>query len=114
MQCYPILFSAVLSSPLLLPSWLLPNLQAWIACIAMAALGLGIVLANFGTLILVMYVAGLFLGTIYSVPPLRLKKSPVAAALIIACVRGFFLNFGVYTAARAALGLSFQVEREGE
>lgn len=77
----------------------------------MAVGGLGIVLANFGTLILVMYVAGLFLGTIYSVPPLRLKKSPVAAALIIACVRGFFLNFGVYTAARAALGLSFQVRR---
>jgi len=41
------------------------------------------------------------------VPPLRLKKSAVAAFAIIATVRGFLLNFGVYHATRAALGLPF-------
>ncbi len=51
---------------------------------------------------------GLFLGTIYSVPPLRLKRFAVPAFLIIATVRGFLLNFGVYSATRAALGLEFQ------
>ena len=40
-------------------------------------------------------------------PPLRLKKSAVAAFAIIATVRGFLLNFGVYHATRAALGLPF-------
>eukprot|EP00252_Welwitschia_mirabilis_P006067 TRINITY_DN16762_c0_g2_i2.p2 TRINITY_DN16762_c0_g2~~TRINITY_DN16762_c0_g2_i2.p2 ORF type:complete len:166 (+),score=25.84 TRINITY_DN16762_c0_g2_i2:874-1371(+) len=37
-----------------------------------------------------------------------MKRFPVAAFLIIATVRGFLLNFGVYYAVRAALGLSFQ------
>ena len=44
-----------------------------------------------------------------SVPPLRLKQSPVAAFMIIACVRGFLLNFGVFHATRNALGFPFQV-----
>jgi homogentisate solanesyltransferase len=43
-----------------------------------------------------------------SVPPLRLKSYAVSAFLIIATVRGFLLNFGVYSATRAALGLPFQ------
>lgn len=42
-----------------------------------------------------------------SVPPLRLKRFAVPAFLIIATVRGFLLNFGVYSATRAALGLDF-------
>ena len=45
---------------------------------------------------------------LHSVPPLRLKSYAVAAFLIIATVRGFLLNFGVYSATRAALGLPFQ------
>ena len=43
---------------------------------------------NFGPLITGLYCFGLFLGTIYSVPPLRLKRSAVAAFMIIATVRG--------------------------
>ena len=39
---------------------------------------------NFGPLITGLYCFGLFLGTIYSVPPLRLKRSAVAAFMIIA------------------------------
>ena len=43
-----------------------------------------------------------------SVPPFHLKRFAVTAFLIIATVRGFLLNFGVYSATRAALGLPFQ------
>ena len=81
---------------------------AWVLCAVLAAGGLAIVAKNFGPLISKLYAFGLFLGTIYSVPPLRLKRSAVAAFLIIAAVRGFLLNCGVYHATRAALGLPFQ------
>ncbi|KAB1222440.1 Homogentisate phytyltransferase 2, chloroplastic [Morella rubra] len=37
-----------------------------------------------------------------------MKRFPFAAFLIIATVRGFLLNFGVYYATRAALGLTFE------
>lgn len=80
---------------------------AWILCVALAAAGLSITTFNFGPLTSKLYAFGLFLGTIYSVPPLRLKRSAVAAFMIIATVRGFLLNFGVYHAVRAALGLPF-------
>ena len=80
---------------------------AWAAVAALAVAGAGIVYFNFGTLIVSLYAFGLFLGTIYSVPPLRLKRFPFPAFLIIATVRGFLLNFGVYYATRAALGAPF-------
>lgn len=80
---------------------------AWALCGALAAGGLALTAAHFGRLITGLYGFGLFLGTIYSVPPLRLKRSAVAAFVIIATVRGFLLNFGVYYATRAALGLPF-------
>jgi len=37
------------------------------------------------------------------------QRFPLPAFLIIATVRGFLLNFGVYHATRAALGLPFVV-----
>ncbi|CAA6659071.1 unnamed protein product [Spirodela intermedia] len=82
--------------------------SAWLLVLSFAAAGLLIVVLNFGPFISSLYCLGLFLGTIYSVPPFRLKKYPVAAFLIIATVRGFLLNFGVYYATRAALGLTFE------
>ncbi|XP_020093050.1 probable homogentisate phytyltransferase 2, chloroplastic isoform X1 [Ananas comosus] len=82
--------------------------SAWFLVLFFAAAGLLIVSWNFGPFITSLYCLGLFLGTIYSVPPFRLKRYPVAAFLIIATVRGFLLNFGVYYATRAALGLTFQ------
>ncbi|KAG8099580.1 hypothetical protein GUJ93_ZPchr0013g35285 [Zizania palustris] len=82
--------------------------SAWLLVILFAAAGFSIVVTNFGPFITSLYCLGLFLGTIYSVPPFRLKRYPVAAFLIIATVRGFLLNFGVYYATRAALGLTFQ------
>ncbi|KAL0743876.1 hypothetical protein Bca4012_085389 [Brassica carinata] len=82
--------------------------SAWLLVIFFAVAGLTVVGFNFGPFITCLYSLGLFLGTIYSVPPFRMKRFPVAAFLIIATVRGFLLNFGVYHATRAALGLSFQ------
>jgi homogentisate solanesyltransferase len=72
-----------------------------------------------------LYAFGLLLGTLYSVPPFRLKvrtltqqpseltapssqRFPLPAFLIIATVRGFLLNFGVYYATRAAIRLPFE------
>ncbi|KAJ7975943.1 Homogentisate solanesyltransferase, chloroplastic [Quillaja saponaria] len=82
--------------------------SAWLLVIFFAVAGLLIVGVNFGPFITSLYSLGLILGTIYSVPPLRLKRFPIAAFLIIATVRGFLLNFGVYYATRAALGLTFE------
>jgi homogentisate solanesyltransferase len=80
---------------------------AWAACVTFAVLGASIVTTNFGALISRLYCFGLFLGTIYSIPPFRLKQNPVAAFAIIATVRGFLLNFGVHHATQSALGLEF-------
>ena len=80
---------------------------AWAFCAVTALGGAAIVATNFGALITQLYCFGLFLGTIYSVPPLRLKQYALPAFLIIATVRGFLLNFGVYHATRAAIGLPF-------
>ncbi|KAE9585320.1 putative homogentisate solanesyltransferase [Lupinus albus] len=82
--------------------------SAWLLVAFFAAAGLLVVGLNFGPFIFSLYTLGLFLGTIYSVPPFRMKRFPVAAFLIIATVRGFLLNFGVYYATRAALGLAFE------
>ncbi|KAK9815400.1 hypothetical protein WJX72_003049 [[Myrmecia] bisecta] len=81
---------------------------AWLLCAGLAAGGLSLTAINFGPLITSLYSLGLFLGTIYSVPPFHLKRFAVPAFLIIATVRGFLLNFGVYYAVRAALRLPFQ------
>ena len=59
-----------------------------------AVVGILIVGSNFGSFITSLYCLGLVLGTIYSVPPFRIKRLPVAAFLIIATVRGFLLNLG--------------------
>jgi homogentisate solanesyltransferase len=80
---------------------------AWVLVLALAAAGLGIVATNFGSLTTSLYAFGLTLGTVYSIPPFRLKQFAIPAFLIIATVRGFLLNFGVYHATRSALGLEF-------
>ncbi|KAK4535787.1 hypothetical protein CDCA_CDCA06G1812 [Cyanidium caldarium] len=82
--------------------------QAWALCLASVALGTLIVWRTFSRVILYLYVSGMVLGALYSVPPFRLRNVPLAAALIIACVRGFLLNFGVYYATREALLLPFR------
>lgn len=65
--------------------------SAWFLVIFFAVTGLLIVGLNFGPFITSLYSLGLFLGTIYSVPPFRMKRFPVAAFLIIATVLLIFL-----------------------
>lgn len=81
---------------------------AWGLVLGSLVSGPAIVRKNFSPLIFRLYSFGLLIGALYSVPPFSLKRFPVAAGLIIACVRGFLLNFGVYYAVREALGLSFR------
>lgn len=81
---------------------------AWVLCGLLSLGGLTIVATQFGQLITGLYTLGLVLGTLYSVPPFRLKRFAVPAFLIIATVRGFLLNFGVFYATRAALRLPFE------
>lgn len=80
---------------------------AWALVLATGVLGPLIVHQLFSPMIFGLYMFGTVIGTLYSVPPFRFKRFPVAAGLTIACVRGFLLNFGVYYAAREALGLTF-------
>merc|ERR1712032_728235 len=61
----------------------------------------------FPKLLFQLYTFGLFIGAIYSIPPIRTKKNPLLAGLTIATVRGFLLNFGVYYAVKDAVGASF-------
>lgn len=85
----------------------LSKTDAWKVVVACLLTGTIIVKSLFSQQIFLLYVAGMFLGTIYSVPPLQLKRFPVCAGLIIAIVRGFLLNFGVYYAVREALSIPF-------
>lgn len=50
---------------------------------------------------------GWTLGAVYSVPPIRTKRNPIAAGLTIATVRGFLLNFGIYYAVKDAISAPF-------
>lgn len=80
---------------------------AWTLVLGSGAAGLAIVRATFDNLIFSLYAFGTLIGGLYSVPPFQLKRFPLAAGLTIATCRGFLLNFGVYYAARSALGLPF-------
>lgn len=80
---------------------------AWGAVIASGILGPIVVNAFFPPLLFRLYSFGLFLGLIYSVPPIRTKKNPILAGLTIATVRGFLLNFGVYYGCKDAIGAAF-------
>ena len=50
--------------------------QAWFLVVALGAIGGAIVSTTFGSLIAGLYAFGLFLGTVYSVPPLRSNPVP--------------------------------------
>ena len=82
--------------------------NAWIVVLTCLTVGISIVKTTFSPMIFGLYMIGAFLGTIYSVPPFQFKRFPILAGSIIACVRGFLLNFGVYYAVREALQVGFQ------
>eukprot|EP00180_Rhodochaete_pulchella_P002191 Plantae.Rhodophyta-Rhodochaete_pulchella.ctg32930.p1 GENE.Plantae.Rhodophyta-Rhodochaete_pulchella.ctg32930~~Plantae.Rhodophyta-Rhodochaete_pulchella.ctg32930.p1 ORF type:complete len:472 (-),score=41.42 Plantae.Rhodophyta-Rhodochaete_pulchella.ctg32930:57-1472(-) len=81
--------------------------QAKAAVALSAVAGLAIVRRYFSPLIFQLYAFGLVVGALYSVPPIRLRRFPLAAALCISCARGFLLNFGVYHATKSALKMPF-------
>jgi homogentisate solanesyltransferase len=70
--------------------------------------GVAIVRTQFSQPIFSLYMVGVVLGTIYSVPPFQFKRIPILAGSIISVVRGFLLNFGVYYAVRESLSVTFQ------
>jgi homogentisate solanesyltransferase len=80
---------------------------AWIAVVLSGVVGPLLVNKFFPALLFKLYAMGLFLGLIYSVPPLRTKQNPVLAGLTIAIVRGFLLNFGVYYAVKDVFNIPF-------
>lgn len=86
----------------------LSTANAWKLVISSILVGLSIVYTQFSKEICTLYSLGAILGTIYSVPPLQLKRFPLFAGSIIAFVRGFLLNFGVYYAVREALYIPFK------
>lgn len=81
--------------------------SAWVTVLGSMIVGPMVVYALFPPLLFRLYCFGLFLGGIYSVPPIRTKKNPLLAGLTIATVRGFLLNFGVYYAVKDAIGAPF-------
>ncbi len=62
-----------------------------------------LVATYFSKLIFGLYICGLVFGGLYSAPPIRLKRYPVLAAIIIAFVRGFLLHFGIHSSVAQAL-----------
>lgn len=73
---------------------------AWLIVTLSAVIGPILVYQNFPTILFQLYTFGLFLGLIYSVPPIRTKQNPILAGLTIASVRGLLLNFGIYYAVK--------------
>lgn len=78
---------------------------AWALVVGSGVLGLGIVQLVFSPLICQLYCLGMFLGTVYTIPPFRWKNNPFLAAFSISMVRGLLLNVGLHHAASTALGL---------
>jgi homogentisate phytyltransferase/homogentisate geranylgeranyltransferase len=69
--------------------------QATAIVAACTALPLAMALTQ-GTVETVAVAAGLAVGALYSLPPIRLKRFPVAASLCITGVRSLAVNLGVY------------------
>lgn len=81
---------------------------AWLLVVGSLTGGLATVYASFSPLIFGLYALGLSIGGLYSLPPVQLKRFPMAAGLVISTVRGFLLNFGVYYAVREAINVPFK------
>ena len=67
---------------------------AWAIVAGSGIAALAIVRAVFSPLIFALFAFGTAIGGLYSVPPIQLKRFPLAAGLTIATCRGFLLNFG--------------------
>lgn len=74
-----------------------------VAVSAVAALGIS---ASQGIFLFLVIAISLFIGTAYSLPPLRLKRSPFWAAVSILVVRGIVVNLGLFLYYISAAGIS--------
>lgn len=79
--------------------------QAWVIVLVSGALALGLAALQGPYLLLTVAIA-FIVGTIYSLPPLHLKRRAVWAALSIALVRGVTGNLGLYAHFRTTAGQS--------
>lgn len=69
--------------------------EGWAIVLASGAAALLIALSQGAYLLLTLSLV-MLLGTVYSLPPLRLKRLPLMAALCIALARGLIANLGLY------------------
>jgi len=83
---------------------------AWRLVGGTVLVGSALVAGLFSRPLFCVYVAGIAVGSLYSVPPFRLRRWPLAAACIIACVRGCMLNCWLYYAARELLFMPFALD----
>ncbi|XP_024016982.1 homogentisate solanesyltransferase, chloroplastic-like [Morus notabilis] len=82
--------------------------QAWLFAIFDEFFGLMIFwLMNADRIITSLYCLTLFIGTIYSAPPVRFKRSCVATIILLALTWGVLHNVGIIYAATTSLGLQF-------
>jgi len=77
--------------------------RAWLIVAASAALPVVLALSQ-GALELAAVLAALAIGTLYSVPPARLKRFPIVASLCVSGVRSAVVNLGVAAHFTSALG----------
>eukprot|EP01031_Cornospumella_fuschlensis_P031731 gene31731-38351_t len=106
-QIYDVDVDSVNKPFLPLPAKLISEDKAWGVVIAALLTGVYTVHRHFSLPIQYLYILGLALGSLYTLPPIQLKRVPLLAGSTIAVVRGFLLNFGVYYAVREALGVAF-------
>jgi chlorophyll/bacteriochlorophyll a synthase len=85
-----------------LPSGKMPFRKAWafVACTYVLALAL-VAVVNLETFVI--YVTAALATLAYSVPPVRLKRSPVGSNLIIALIRGWLLKVAGWAAVATVL-----------
>ncbi|RYY89163.1 hypothetical protein EON63_01180 [archaeon] len=106
-QIYDVDVDSINKPFLPLPAKLITEDKAWGIVLASLLTGIYTVRRHFSLPIQYLYFLGLTLGSLYTLPPLQLKRIPLLAGCTIAIVRGFLLNFGVYYAVREALGVKF-------
>ncbi len=94
-QLYDVPIDRINKPYLPLVSGALSPRQAWAVVLAMAALALALA-AWSGPILLATIGLCMVIGALYSLPPVRLKRFALPAALCIVAVRGLIVNPGIY------------------
>ncbi|XP_024029410.1 homogentisate solanesyltransferase, chloroplastic-like isoform X2 [Morus notabilis] len=91
-----------------LPAGDLSLKQAWFVTIFSVSTGLLILwLVNADLITTCLYSVCILLAILYSVPPFRVKRNPVATAILLP-LTSFCQNIGIFYATKTSLGLPFQ------